>query len=307
MSKPKQNTAIEDRLLKSAVQLHRQPATSQDAAYMHSVLTQVFMPLRNPKDARSWERKQGRITLALQSMEVIYPKTGKLHFIGLPYGPKARLILSHINTQAILTQSPVIDVAESVTAFTNQLGLAKSGRNIHAMKDQLARLASTMMTFGYSDGTFSRQLDTKPIQEFELWFEKGRDQKVIWPTMLRLSEEYFQSLLKHAVPLDIRALSALSHNARALDMYSWLAQRLYKIPKGKFVFISWQALIAQFAPGYDYKNGKRYLIHALRLVKTQYNQARFEQVNGGVRFYSSTPPILGRRKIICPEVPDLNP
>ncbi|MEM6805239.1 MAG: hypothetical protein AAF696_27830 [Bacteroidota bacterium] len=53
-------------------------------------------------------------------------------------------------------------------------------------------------------------------------------------------------------------------------MYSWLAQRLHKIPPGKQIFISWQALIEQFAPGYDYKSGCKELRKTLKIVKTQY-------------------------------------
>ena len=34
--------------------------------------------------------------------------------------------------------------------------------------------------------------------------------------MVRLSHEYFESLIKHAIPLDDRALAALSGNAMAL-------------------------------------------------------------------------------------------
>ena len=49
---------------------------------------------------------------------------------------------------------------------------------------------------------------------------------------IRLSADYFESLQRHAVPLNKHYLSALSHSAMALDVYSWLAQRLHRIPKG---------------------------------------------------------------------------
>jgi hypothetical protein len=44
--------------------------------------------------------------------------------------------------------------------------------------------------------------------------------------VVRLSQEYFDSLTAHAVPLDERAISGLAHSAMGLDVYSWLAQRL---------------------------------------------------------------------------------
>jgi hypothetical protein len=48
-----------------------------------------------------------------------------------------------------------------------------------------------------------------------------------------LSDDYFDSLTRHAVPLNHMAVSALSGSAFALDVYAWLAQRLHRIPPSK--------------------------------------------------------------------------
>jgi len=55
---------------------------------------------------------------------------------------------------------------------------------------------------------------------------------VLWPSVIRLSHEYFTSLQNHAVPLDEQALGGLAHSAMALDTYAWLAQRLHRVPQG---------------------------------------------------------------------------
>jgi len=291
MPKPTQNTAIEDRLLQSAVSIHLDPGTARDAVYMHSVLCQVFLPLRNPGDKRIWQREQGRISLAVQGLKVLHPKSGEWVLPGLPYGPKARLILSHISTQAILTQSPVIEVESSITAFTNRLGLSKDGRTIRTVKDQLTRLSAAVLSFAYRDGERSLQLDTKPIREFDLWMSKTDKDQIMTPSVIRLGDDFFSSLLQHAIPLDIRALASLSHNARALDLYAWLAQRLHKIPPGKENFISWQALIQQFALGYDYKSGRKELRKTFKIVKTQYPEMKVEDLSSGIMLCRSRPPI----------------
>ena len=88
------------------------------------------------------------------------------------------------------------------------------------------------------------------ITAFDLWFPKDERQRVLWPSTIRLSHEYFESLQEHAVPLDERALAALAHSAMALDVYSWLAQRLYRVDPNKPQFIPWTALKAQFGFGY---------------------------------------------------------
>ena len=51
--------------------------------------------------------------------------------------------------------------------------------------------------------------------------------------MVRLSQDYFESLQKHAVSLDERAVTALAHSAMGLDVYTWLAQRVHRVPPEK--------------------------------------------------------------------------
>ena len=60
----------------------------------------------------------------------------------LPFGPKARLVIIHLNTAAIVTQSNVIDVGDSMSAYFSQVlsprrGESRelNGREIRAMKE----------------------------------------------------------------------------------------------------------------------------------------------------------------------------
>jgi hypothetical protein len=56
---------------------------------------------------------------------------------------------------------------------------------------------------------------------------------VLWPSTIQFSTRYFESLMKHAVPLNETAIARLSHNAMALDVYTWLAQRLHRVDEAK--------------------------------------------------------------------------
>jgi len=77
---------------------------------------------------------------------------------------------------------------------------------------------------------------TMPIvQAFDLWFPKNENQRILWSSMVRLSEEYFRTLCAHAVPLDERAFANLSNSAMGLDIYMWLAQRLHRVTKPQFI------------------------------------------------------------------------
>jgi hypothetical protein len=61
--------------------------------------------------------------------------------------------------------------------------------------------------------------------------------------MVELSAAYFASLQEHAVPLNLEALGALKESALALDLYAWLAQRLWRVHPKEAAFITWASLI----------------------------------------------------------------
>ena len=63
------------------------------------------------------------------------------------------------------------------------------------------------------------------IEGLDLWVSKNEHQRVLWPSIIKFSQCYFESLLAHAVPLNEAAVSRLSHSAMGLDVYTWLAQR----------------------------------------------------------------------------------
>jgi Plasmid encoded RepA protein len=81
------------------------------------------------------------------------------------------------------------------------------------------------------------QINTHVVTGFELWLPKDERQRVLWPSIVHLSLEYFESLKRHAVPLNEADLAALAHTAMGLDVYAWLAQRLHRIDPRKPAFI----------------------------------------------------------------------
>jgi replication initiator protein len=111
------------------------------------------------------------------------------------------------------------------------------------------------------------------------------------PEELELSEEFFETLALHAVPLDHRALGALKHSALALDVYTWLAHRLCRIKKAEGIKLSWSNLRDQFGQEYrDPKNFKKEFRQALRQVLAVYPDARIEDAAGGLIMRPSKPP-----------------
>ncbi|GAB2564418.1 replication protein RepA [Spirosoma aerophilum] len=286
----------------SMMSIYQDKATIEAAFFQHSVLCQTFLPYRNPgDDCKLWQQSQGKAQLAISCTPVLNPATDKYELAGIPYGTKARLILAHINTQAIKTQSKTIDVEDSMTAFIKSIGLATDGRTIKEVKEQLRRLSASTLSVGFVDGARAVQVDFKIVKAFDLWFPKDDSQRVLWPSTVVLSDDYFNSLMVHAIPLDERALAALSNNAMAMDIYSWLAQRLHRITPGKPQFITWQALKDQFGQGYERMDHfKEVFRKTLHMSLKQYPNAlnRVEEVhNKGFNLSQTQPPILARNLI----------
>jgi hypothetical protein len=285
---------VNKRLSKSALEILTEPASIEDAIFQHSVLCQTFLPYRNPgKEQRIWQHKQGHVSLAIQANEIINPQTGEFEFIGLPYGPKARLILAHINSEAVKTQSKMIDVEASMTAFIKKIGLNTDGKTIREVKEQLRRISTSIVSMGYAEENRSVQVDLKIVKAFDLWFPKDSKQRVLWSSVIQLSDDYFNSLLTHAIPLDERALSALSHNSMALDIYAWMVQRLHRVDPQKPQFVSWQNLKEQFGNGYgEMWKFKQVFRKTLSTARLQYPKANLiEDKNKGFFLYNSPPPI----------------
>jgi hypothetical protein len=110
-----------------------------------------------------------------------------------------------------------------------------------------------------------------------------------------LSEEYFQSLGRHAVPLDHRAVAILASSSMALDVYAWLAQRLHRVPPGRGQLITWVALHEQFGQGFArLRDFRKRFLHTLHQVRAAYPNARLSASEVGLTLEHSPPPVPPR-------------
>ena len=296
---PKPPSPIQRRLIESSVSIEQDDP--ETILFQHTVFCQTGLPYRDPGDSvREWERVNGNAHLEVIAGKVMHPEQGRLVPLGLPWGAKPRLILAHLNAQALRTGSPVIEVEDSLTAFVRRLRLDPKGRNMRAIKSQLARLSAASIRLGILHDGHALTINSQIVTAFDLWFPKDERQRVLWPSTVRLSLDYFTSLQKHAVPLDERAIAALSNSAMGLDVYAWLAQRLRRVSPTSPAFIPWTALKEQF--GWHYgrmRDFRRVFTQTLRVVHTQYRAANLELDERGLTLRQSPPPIKGRVTVIA--------
>jgi hypothetical protein len=302
---PPKLTLVQKRAVESGIDIVMYPP--EDIAYQHTVFCQTCLPYRNPgDDVRVWERRQGQVLLRIEAGAALNPETDQFDELGLPFGPKSRLILSHLNSEALKNSSPVVEVEGSFTGFVKRVAdplkqgrSDPNGRELKAFKTQLSSLSASSIRLGVKYEERAVTIKSDIIQAFDLWFPKNDNQRVLWPSVIRLSDDYFASLAKHAVPLDERALSALAHSAMALDIYTWLAQRLHRVTANRPQFVSWAALKGQFGDGYGHMNNfRRVFIQTLRLVHGQYQTAQIEIHTKGMTLFHSLPPVPPRGFVV---------
>jgi hypothetical protein len=126
-------SAIEQRLIDGA---DLNPDDPRSILFQHTVLCQTCLPFRDPGDeARTWERLNGNIHLKVLAGDAMHPVHSRLVPVGLPFGPKARMILMHINQQAMQEKTPEIEIEETLSKYVRRtLNLDPKGRNMRMVK-----------------------------------------------------------------------------------------------------------------------------------------------------------------------------
>ena len=254
------------------------------ADYLHGVLCQVGLPRSATRSTR-FERTNGSASLLIEAGNLWNGKTWIEQ--PLPYGTRPRLALVFVSSEAVRTNSPVVEVGRSMRHFLQRINIGDGGRQFESFRRQMNALAACRMTIGFGTST----VDAKPIKRFTAWADGSNDPSHLSPGVIELSPEFFASLKASAVPLDPRALSALQNSALALDVYTWLAHRLVRV-RARGEKLSWANLRSQFGQEYaDPKNFKRELLRVLGTVQEAYPMADFRRVSTGLVLRPSPPPV----------------
>jgi hypothetical protein len=278
------------RLLEAGNRIYLDPPDRAD--FLHTVMCQVGLP-RRKTDAKVFERHSGHVSIRLETGSLYNGKDWIEQ--PLPYGTTPRLVMVHVSSEAIRTQSRRVEVGDSMRQFLTTLGMQTNGGSsggYTTLKRQIESLAACRLTLGmYAQGrVVTKKAD--PIERFEAWLQIDGPQRTLWPGVLELSQTFYDTLATHAVPLDYRALSALKHSALALDVYTWLAHRLCRVRKPGGTKVSWDNLRDQFGQEYgDPKNFKREFKDILHQVRVVYPDARIDEIIGGIILHESRPPL----------------
>ncbi|MBS0571859.1 MAG: pirin [Proteobacteria bacterium] len=293
---------------------------SGNLGYMTRALVLATMPYKDPK-VDAFTRTNGDFKL-----RILAGYEG-----GIPFGIYPRLLMSWVSTEAVRSQSPVIELGDSMRAFLKdvlELRTNSGGsRGVSTrVAEQMKRTFGSLITAQFNgksaenkggfvlrniviadaltlEDEHSFDLDA-PASEGEsaLWTPQKASDAGQWKSKVRLSDPFFKELLDHPVPIDLRAYKALRGSPLAMDIYTWLTYRMSYTNRPTRPIL-WESLMMQFGSSYSTsdlgqatRDFKKAFLNALKAVQIVYPAARLEVRDNGLVLLPSPPhipPIAG--------------
>jgi len=265
--------------------LAQQAAAEEGISFHYVPLIQCSFPHADPGESHSFTRRNGWLELTLGTTR---PETG------LPYGVPARLLTIYAASEAVRTKSPEIYLGHSVHDFLRRLDvpITRGERgSLRVYANQLLKLIHCTLTIDENirDASGRTGLHIRQAlfaEEARLWWDDASG--VGQGSSLVLSSVLFHSILERSAPLSTAAIRQLRKSPMDLDVYAWLAHRLYRLNKPSTV--TWAQLSEQFGHGYaELRKFRRFFIDSLKRVQAVYPEAKLRVGDVGVILLPSRP------------------
>ena len=246
-----------------------------DLGFMARMMVLCSLPRTNPGNRHQYKRVNGPYKL-------IMSVTGDHK---LPFGNLPRLLLAWVCTEAVKTGSRELVLGKSLSDFMRTLDIYAGGGNAHTkLRNQMKRL------FGCTVSLIARRT------EF-WWNERKPDEQTLWESKIELSEDFFNEIIRHPVPLDLNTLTALKRCSLGLDLYLWLAYRTFALRAP--LRLSWRQVYCQFGlhptKASDKRtvlNFRRKVLRELKKIKIAWPDLNYATAAGVLILLPSTPPIV---------------
>ena len=84
----------------------------------------------------------------------------------------------------------------------------------------MRRLFNAHVQLVYEDECSEATVNALIARRTEFWWNPKRpDESTLWKSKLELSEDFFNEIIRHPVPLDLNTLKALKRSTLGLDLY----------------------------------------------------------------------------------------
>ncbi len=279
-------TVLDRRCVEAA---HLVLADEQGApGYVHAGFAMTALPHKRV-DLAEWVRDGADVRLRIES--------GKTHggtVVGIPYGYVARLILLYLQTEAIKTRSREVELGRSMHSWLKAMGLNSGGKGYETVREQSRRLSLCRLTFYRISESGEAVLNGSFVREAILPSrDTGGSQMSLWKETVLLDEVFFESLIRHPLPVREAAIRAMSGRSMAIDLYIWLAYRLHHLERPTRV--PWPSLHRQFGAGFAHaRQFKAHAREALALALSAYPEARVRVDDEALTLMPSPAPVPER-------------
>src|ERR1700709_702544 len=170
----------------------------------HAGFAMTSLPHRRIEEPL-WTRQGYRTKLLVES-----GRRGDGGWIGVPYGSVARLILLYLQTEAVRTNNPEVELGRSMRNWMARMSLATGGRNYHLVAEQARRISACRLTFltDLSGGAEHRHNGAFVQDAISLAGISNTAQPSLWQDKVQLDSGLWKSRQFHPVPVREEAIRA---------------------------------------------------------------------------------------------------
>ena len=263
-----------------------------DLGFMARLMALCSLPRSNPGNHEKYVRRNGPYTLVMTA--------GHPH--QLPFGNIPRLLLAWVCTEAVRTQCRELVLGRSLAEFMRTLGIYHNsggrGGVQTRLRNQMKRLFRCSISLNYEDEHGDASVSSFIARRTEFWWnERKPAQPVLWESKIELSEDFYNEIISHPVPLDMNILRGLKRSSLGLDLYLWLTYRVFSLTRP--FRLAWTMLYRQLGVDPD-KAGDKFTVRnfrtdclrELRKIKIGWPALNYATAKGVLIIYPSAPSIL---------------
>lgn len=199
----------------AAVEVITNPNGVENVGFSSRPFVITTFPAKRVKGA-SWIRKNGNASLTVSVPEG--------HTI--PFGMD-RLIPIFLATMAVKTKSRTITF-DSASDVLNLFGLTGGGINYKRLSQSIERVFNASVFFKIESKDYRQQARFHFISSLSLWKNESPNQQRLDglpKNQITLSQEFFEEIQKHPIPVDLEVVKILRNKPLALDSYLFIAYK----------------------------------------------------------------------------------
>ncbi|WP_200341357.1 replication protein RepA [Rhodovibrio sodomensis] len=275
-----------------------------DISFLHKSFCIAGLALRKPKnDQTVWRRYDDRFALTVQPSNFTLPGGAEVT-IGVPYGPKARLLAIWLATEVHNPRRREGDTWIEIghaPSWLRSIGIQpRTGQagNTNITKDQLVRLTFSefTMVLKHSDQELFKRdnlIDAAVFGAGQIEaYRKGNLGQMDWPAGIQLTQAAYERMRRHSVPIPSARLHSIAHSAMAIDIFVYLSYTLPQISPGESQLVRWRDLIAQFGSNESPSKFVETFETSIRQALQAYREADVELTEEGLQMRYSDPAVL---------------